>query len=68
LQLYLWVIFFSHIPYNYTVALELLQLQTVQVTRQHSAAALELLQLQTVQVTRQHSAAALELLQLRTVQ
>jgi len=27
--------FFSHIPYNYAVALELLQLQTVQVTRHH---------------------------------
>jgi len=28
--------FFSHIPYNYAVALELLMLHTVQVTRHHS--------------------------------
>ena len=27
--------FFSHIPYNYVVALQLLQLHTVKVTRHH---------------------------------
>jgi hypothetical protein len=45
-------IFFPYIPYSYAVALELLQLHTVQFC---DRAALELLQLHTVQyVTGQH--------------